>query len=75
MKEYKKIIEFLALAIFIAFMGKGVMFGLLTGMVVAVCKKIYNMISSYEQQIESPFESVGIGALAGLAVSLIKMII
>lgn len=71
----KKLIEFLAVAIFIAIFSKGLMYGLLTGMVVAICKKAYNNFAKPENRFESPFESVGIGSLAGLTVSLIKMLL
>lgn len=71
----KKLIEFIAVAIFIAIFSKGIFFGVLTGVAVAVIKKAWNRFSPLHLKFESPFESVGIAAIASLVVSLVKILL
>lgn len=70
----KRLIEFIAVAIFVAIFSKGLFFGILTGVCVAVLKKAWNQFTPIEKHFSSPFESVGIAALASLIVSLLKIL-
>lgn len=71
----KRLIEFIAVAIFIAIFSKGIFFGVLTGICVSVIKKAWNQFTPIEKHFSSPFESVGIAALASVIVSLVKILL
>ncbi|MDX5478421.1 MAG: hypothetical protein LPJ98_08175 [Cyclobacteriaceae bacterium] len=73
MKE--RLIEFGILAVIIAVFMGGLFSGVAVGIAAAILKTIYNKLVGPEKALPSPFSSVGIGALAGLAVTVVKWII
>jgi len=71
----KKLIELIIMIILIAVLGKGLVFGLGLGIVVSIGKVVANKFGATNKQIEEPFSSVGLGAIAGLIVSLVRFIL
>ena len=75
MRKKERIIEFVLLTALLLLIGKGILTGVLVGVFFSVLKKVLNIFVDPEKRFASPFESVGLGALAGALSSIISAII
>tara|TARA_R110000772_G_scaffold125747_6_gene232609 strand:- start:3075 stop:3302 length:228 start_codon:yes stop_codon:yes gene_type:complete len=75
MKKKERVIEFILLFVLLLLVGKGVLTGVLVGVFFSVVKRVVNIFAEPEKRFASPFESVGLGALAGALSSIINFIL